>query len=91
MIRHINACAELHGDIYETDHTVATLELRAHAFARRSAFPNIFRHVVGAIDGLFIKTQQPKAAEVGNVRSYYSGHKKGLGFSRFIIVMITRH
>jgi hypothetical protein len=81
VICRINACEELHGDIYATDHSISTLELRAFEFAKRSAYPNIFRHVVGAIDGLFIKCQQPKAQEVGNVRSYYSGHKKGYGIN----------
>ena len=75
----ISACPELLGRIYDTDHSVSVLEARAFAFQQRSAYPNIFRHVVGAIDGLFIKTQQPTVKEVGNVRSYYSGHKKGFG------------
>ena len=79
VIRRINACAELHGALYKTDHSQEVLQLRAYTFSQRSAFPNVLRHVVGAIDGLFIKTQQPRAKEVGNVRSYYSGHKKAFG------------
>lgn len=67
------------GDLYATDHSDAVLAARAHAFAQRSAYPTIMRHCVGAIDGLLIKTIQPKAQEVGNVRSFYSGHKKGFG------------
>jgi hypothetical protein len=79
VLSRINACPELHGQLFDTDHSNDVLELRAFAFQQRSAYPTIFRHVVGAIDGLLIKTQQPTAKEVGNVRSYYSGHKKLFG------------
>ena len=79
VIRRINSCPELDGKLYATDHTQSTLEQRAFDFAQRSSHPHIFRHAVGAIDGLFIRTDMPHVREVGNVRQYYSGHKKGYG------------
>lgn len=79
VLKRINTCAELSPLLYATDHSIATLQDRAFAFARRSYYPQQFRHVVGAIDGLFIKTEQPTKKDVGNVRAYYSGHKKGFG------------
>ena len=81
VIRRINSCPEMEGNIYSTDQTEAALAARASEFARRSSFPSVFRHVVGAIDGLFIKTRQPTMKEVSNVRAYYSGHKKGFGLN----------
>jgi hypothetical protein len=81
VIRRINACSALDGDIFTTKQDYDTLLARANAFASRSAYPTIFRHAVGAIDGLFIKTEQPEAKEVGNVRQYWSGHKKGYGIN----------
>lgn len=81
VIRRINECPELAGNLFSTDHSVSVLEIRAHEFALRSSYPNIFRHAVGAIDGLFIKTDMPKAKEVGAVRTYYSGHKKHYGLN----------
>jgi hypothetical protein len=81
VIRRVNSCKELQGSIYSTDHSAQVLDDRAFAFSKRSTFPNIFRHCVGAIDGLFIKTQQPRLKEVGNVRAYYSGHKKAFGLN----------
>ena len=81
VVRRINACPELHGEVFQTVQTPELLHARACAFQQRSAHPNVFRHVVGAIDGLFIKTQQPRAKEVVNVRSYFSGHKRGFGIN----------
>ncbi len=81
VIRRINSCHALQGNIYTTDQSPQVLNDRAFAFQKRSMYPNIFRHCVGAIDGLFIKTQQPRQKEVGNVRAYYSGHKKGFGLN----------
>lgn len=81
VIARINKCKVLEGRIYSTDHSVEVLERRAAAFATRSLYPTIFRHAVGAIDGLFIRTHQPKAKEVGNVRTYWSGHKKAFGLN----------
>ena len=81
VIRRINSCQELQGKIYATDHSAQVLDDRAFAFQKRSMFPHIFRHCVGAIDGLFIKTQQPQQKEVGNVRAYFSGHKKAFGLN----------
>jgi hypothetical protein len=81
IIARINACSELSPDLYNTDHSIATLQQRAFAFARRSFYPNHFRHAVGAIDGLFIKTEQPTRQDVGNVRTYYSGHKRAFGLN----------
>jgi hypothetical protein len=81
VIRRINSCDDLQGSIYATDQSAHVLDERAFAFQKRSMFPSIFRHCVGAIDGLFIKTQQPRQKEVGNVRAYYSGHKKGYGLN----------
>ena len=81
VIDRINACPDLDGNVFNADHTIPTLEKRAGDFAVRSSFPRIMRHCVGAIDGLLIKTQQPEAKEVGNVRSFYSGHKKGFGLN----------
>jgi hypothetical protein len=65
VIARINKCKVLEGRIYSTDHSVQVLERRAAAFANSSFYPTIFRHAVGAIDGLFIRTHQPKAKEVG--------------------------
>jgi hypothetical protein len=81
VIHRINSCPELDGNVYSTDHTDPALNARAAEFSRRSAFPSVFRHCVGAIDGLFIKTRQPTKAEVSNVRAYYSGHKRGFGLN----------
>jgi len=81
VVARINACPELDGDLFATDHSIPVLERRAQDFADRSAYPTVFRHAIGAIDGLFIKTEQPEAAEVGNVRAYWSGHKKGFGLN----------
>ena len=81
VIERINACPELDGNIFNAKQSVPTLQKRAGDFAVRSSFPQIMRHCVGAIDGLLIKTQQPEAKEVGNVRSFYSGHKKGFGLN----------
>jgi hypothetical protein len=81
VIRRINSCQELEGSVYATDQSPEVLAERAFAFQKRTTYPNIFRHCVGAIDGLFIKTQQPRLREVGNVRAYYSGHKKGFGLN----------
>jgi len=81
VISRINNCQALEGQIYSTDHSIEVLERRAAAFANRSFYPSIFRHAVGAIDGLFIRTHQPKAKEVGNVRAYWSGHKKAYGLN----------
>ena len=77
----INSCKALESEIFDTDHSEAVLAVRAYEFAKRSAHPNIFKHVVGAIDGLFIKTRQPTVKDVGNVRTFYSGHKKGFGIN----------
>jgi hypothetical protein len=81
VINRINNCAALEGDIFSTNHSPEVLTARAFAFARRSFYPDVFRHCVGAIDGLFIKTEQPCAKEVGNVRTYWSGHKKNYGIN----------
>lgn len=81
VIHRINSCTELDGNIYSTDHTDPALTARAAEFSRRSAFPSVFRHCVGARDGLFIKTRQPTKKEASNVRAYYSGHKKGFGLN----------
>jgi hypothetical protein len=81
VIDRINNCSLLDGLICSTDHSLPVLEQRALGFEGRSAFPSVFRHCVGAIDGLFIKTEQPTASEVGDVRSYWSGHKKGFGIN----------
>jgi len=80
-LKRINSCKALEHDIFHTDHAEFTLAHRAHAFAKRSAYPTVFKHVVGAIDGLFIKTRQPTAADVGNVRTFYSGHKQAFGIN----------
>ena len=77
----INACKALECRIFDTDHSHEALAERSRNFSQRSSFPTILRDVVGAIDGLFIKTNQPKVAEVGNVRSFYSGHKRGFGIN----------
>jgi hypothetical protein len=81
VVDRINNCVELDGRICSTDHSLSVLAQRALGFQGRSAFPSVFRHCVGAIDGLFIKTEQPTAAEVGDVRSYWSGHKKAFGIN----------
>jgi len=81
VIRRINSCQELEGSVYATDQSPEVLAERAFAFQKRDNVSQHFRHCVGAIDGLFIKTQQPRLREVGNVRAYYSGHKKGFGLN----------
>jgi hypothetical protein len=81
VLNRINTCSALEHDIFDTDHTVPVLAIRAFEFAKRSAYPNVFKHVVGAIDGLFIKTRQPTVKDVGNVRTFYSGHKRGFGIN----------
>jgi hypothetical protein len=81
VIDRINSCPALDGGIYSTDQSMATLATRAFEFSRRSTHPTVFRHCVGAIDGLFIKTRQPTRKEVGNVRAYYSGFKKSFGLN----------
>jgi hypothetical protein len=81
ILKRINSCKALEHRIFDTDHSESVLATRAHGFAKRSAYPTVFKNVVGAIDGLFIKTRQPTVKDVGNVRSYYSGHKKGFGIN----------
>ena len=41
----------------------------------------MFFGTVGPIDGLFIKTKAPSRKEVGNVRSYFSGHYESYGLN----------
>ena len=72
VVARINACPELDGDLFATDHSIPVLERRAQDFADRSGYPTVFRHAIGAIDGLFIKTEQPEATEVGNVRDKFN-------------------
>ena len=81
VVRRINTCPDLELQIFDTDHSTEVLDLRALGFQGRSSYPSIFRHAIGAIDGLFITTEQPEAAEVGNVRTYWSGHKKAFGLN----------
>jgi hypothetical protein len=80
-LKRMNSCKELECRIFDTDHSHDALAVRSRDFSSRSSFPTILRDVVGAIDGLFIKTRQPKVSEVGNVRTYYSGHKMAFGIN----------
>ena len=66
-------------DFRSVDLTRAACADRAAAFAKRSSAPEIFKSVVGAIDGLFIRIIGRPTTEVLNADKYYSGHKKGYG------------
>ncbi len=58
---------------------------RASFFQRRSSAPAIFSHVVGAIDGLFIRIQGRSLRDTANPRSYFNGHKQGYGVNLQVV------
>ena len=75
-IRVINECEGLTMR-FDTSHEAC--RERSAAFRRRSSAPDSFSSCVGAVDGLFIRTERPSLSEHPKPSCFYNGHKQGFG------------